>query len=432
MTELARARGGTAPPVTASTSGAGDGTDDRLAHLMDVAAALWPAPASATLGQPRRRGEDLVEEFFVLPSARRPRLLTPTGRRAAAAVARQAGVGRSRPDRLRATVLAWGLRAGLGPAISRRRLRVVGPAGNSTASLLSHVGSILGRDVLMGLPLSPPRANRKPVLHLVDPAGRSLAYVKLGVDRLTDDLVRREAGALRTLAAVRATGFTVPRLLHAGQWGGHELLVQSALPSWRPPRALPEERLVGAVRALSSPGRTDGRPLPESEYWTHLTAVIAALPATPSAIRLHGVVRRLVAVARDVRVPLGASHGDWAPWNMACVEDGLLVWDWERFRPAVPVGFDLLHHRLQTDLVVRGEDPAAAATRLIDGAVIRLAPLGHRPRVARTVAVLYLADLAARYLTDRQLEAGARLGDVAAYLLPACDRGLALIEGERP
>jgi hypothetical protein len=406
-------------------------TDDRLAHLRGVAAALWPAPAVATLEEPRRRDGIPVEEFLVLPSARRPRLVTPTGRRAAAAVARQTGVGRSRPDRLRATLLAWGLRAGLGPVVSRRRLRISGPDGETSRSLLSHVADVLGRDVQMGLQLTPPRANRKPVLHLVDPAGHSLAYVKLGVDRLTDDLVRREAAALQTLAEIRTPAFTVPELLHAGPWGDHELLVQSALPSWLPPRPLSAERLLTAVQALSSVGRTDGR-LPESGHWSDLTTRIAALPATGSATRLRALTRRLVTAAGDVPIPVGAGHGDWAPWNMACVQDGLLVWDWERFRPAVPVGSDLLHHGLQTDLVVRGQDPVAAATRLVDGAPVRLASLGQSPRVARAVAVLYLADLATRYLTDRQLEAGARLGDVDAYLLPACDRGLALLEGEQP
>ena len=35
-------------------------------------------------------------------------------------------------------------------------------------------------------------------------------------------------------------------------------------------------------------------------------------------------------------------------------------------------------------------------------------------------ALLYLVDLAARYLTDRQAEAGARLGVLGTWLLPPC------------
>ncbi|MEZ5095753.1 MAG: hypothetical protein R2731_06320 [Nocardioides sp.] len=35
----------------------------------------------------------------------------------------------------------------------------------------------------------------------------------------------------------------------------------------------------------------------------------------------------------DRRLPLGAAHGDWAPWNMAWSGDVLEVWDWERSTP---------------------------------------------------------------------------------------------------
>ena len=46
-------------------------------------------------------------------------------------------------------------------------------------------------------------------------------------------------------------------------------------------------------------------------------------------------------------------------------------------------------------------------------------------REAQATAVGYLAELATRYLADWQVEAGARLGDVRAWLLPALDRTLA-------
>jgi hypothetical protein len=115
---------------------------------------------------------------------------------------------------------------------------------------------------------------------------------------------------------------------------------------------------------------------------------------------------------------------------MAGLQDRLLVWDWERFRRGVPVGFDLLHHELQTDLVARRTEPAEAARRLVDDAAGLLAPLGVRGRAAALTAVLYGIDLATRYLADRQLEAGARLGDVGTWLLPAVSAGLRRLEEE--
>lgn len=115
----------------------------------------------------------------------------------------------------------------------------------------------------------------------------------------------------------------------------------------------------------------------------------------------------------------GAWHGDWTPWNMASTGQGLLVWDWERFTRDVPVGFDALHYWLQTEVVPARGEPRAAAAGCIDRAPELLAPFGTGQAEARLTAILYLADLATRYLTDRQDKAGAKLGQAGAWLIPA-------------
>jgi hypothetical protein len=109
---------------------------------------------------------------------------------------------------------------------------------------------------------------------------------------------------------------------------------------------------------------------------------------------------------------------------MACLADTVLVWDWERFRHGVPVGFDLLHHRLQTAWGVVQRDPVGAAHDLVAAAPGVLGPLGLSAGDATLTALLYLSDLATRYLTDRQREAGARLGDVGTWLVPALAHGV--------
>ena len=48
-----------------------------------------------------------------------------------------------------------------------------------------------------------------------------------------------------------------------------------------------------------------------------------------------------------------------------------------------------------------------------------LTPFGVTPRPAHLTVLLYLTDLATRYLTDRQTEAGARLGAPGSWLIPA-------------
>ncbi|MGY2002140.1 hypothetical protein [Blastococcus sp. SYSU DS1024] len=405
-------------------------SDDRLAHLTEVAPALWPAPHAVTVGAPAAEGAETVGEYLLLPSARHPRLLAPTGRRAASAVVRHHGEGRHAAARLQAAALALGLRAGLGPVVWRRRLQVRVPRGAAGGGLLAHLGSVLEREVVMGMHLGPPRANRKPVLQLLDPAGRTLAYAKLGVDALTDALVGQEAAALTALAGAGTGSVRVPGLLHDGTWLGHRLLVQSALPVWQPRRPLDAAALAAAAGEIAAIGRVDDVVLSSSGFWQELRDRLDRLPDGAAAARLRASVDRIGRVAGRAPLSFGASHGDWTPWNMAAVAGGLLVWDWERFRTAVPVGFDLLHHRLQSDLVARFEDPPAAAAGAVLGAGRLLAPLAVAPRTGLLTALLYSADLATRYLTDRQLEAGARLGDVGAWLLPALDQGIAELEGE--
>ena len=51
-----------------------------------------------------------------------------------------------------------------------------------------------------------------------------------------------------------------------------------------------------------------------------------------------------------------------------------------------------------------------------------VAPFGVPADAARITALLYLVDLATRYLTDRQAEAGARLGVLGSWLLPVLIR----------
>ena len=128
---------------------------------------------------------------------------------------------------------------------------------------------------------------------------------------------------------------------------------------------------------------------------------------------------QIVASTGRVDLTFGAWHGDWAPWNMASLDDTLLVWDWERFTPGVPLGFDALHHDLQRR-IAGGTDPRTAVSETLAAAGRLLLPFGVAADDAvSATALLYLVDLGARYVSDRQAEAGARLGVLGRWLLPA-------------
>jgi hypothetical protein len=108
------------------------------------------------------------------------------------------------------------------------------------------------------------------------------------------------------------------------------------------------------------------------------------------------------------------------------------VWDWERFEAGVPVGYDALHYRMQGDIVRGGADPAAAAHTTLSGAAQTLAPFGVEPETAGLVAALYLTEIAARYVRDGQAEAGAKLGRIDAWLLPALAHHIQRPDGDTP
>ncbi len=110
---------------------------------------------------------------------------------------------------------------------------------------------------------------------------------------------------------------------------------------------------------------------------------------------------------------------------MANTDAGLLVWDWERLAHGVPVGFDALHHWLWIEARDRRRRPAGAAREVIDRAAGLLEPFGVDAGNARLTALLYLGELATRFLRDRQSEAGARLGAPGEWLIPAITDELA-------
>ncbi|MGV9805515.1 hypothetical protein [Micromonospora chersina] len=388
--------------------------DGRSAYLGELAGLIWPEPAEPAL---RKGGGGWV----VVPSASRPRLLVPTGSgRAAASAVRHSTEAVGRKARLVRQGLATAFRLGLGPLVFRDRLVVTG------GGLDAYLAEVLGERALVSLHIGPARANRKPVLQLLGPDGRALGYAKLGVDPLTRALVEAEAAALRRLADLPLGPVTVAGVRHHGDWHGHALLVQEALPV-RLPRATPAAAEAAERAAMVTVAGCLGvrrRSWAGSDHAARLADAVDGLGARPEAGRLRAALKTVADL--DPTVAFGAWHGDWNGGNSAVLADGrVLVWDWERFEADVPVGYDELHRVVQTAIGNDGVEPVEAARALIAAADRALAPFDPDGRGADLVAVLYLVELAARYLRDRQAEAGARLGHVDAWLLPAVEEHLA-------
>lgn len=391
-----------------------------LVCMEETCGLLWPPPAVVTIeagnGQLRReeRGDAAGSEFALIPGIHQPPALVPADRHIMAAAVRYHSGGRSSAVRLAARTLAIGLAGGLGRAVARRRVWVNTPSGADTIE--RYLGSVMSRDVRVSVQLGRPRANRKPVLQMFNGTGTPIGFAKVGVNPLTRDLVTAEQASLKQLSRSGLANMTIPRVLHYGSWRGLDVLVMSALPAWHIRRPLGSGRLIAAMTELTRVNGVRRERLHGGGYLGRLRCRLSAADESPERDAVLRALGELEARAGDTVLTLGSWHGDWAPWNMANTADGLLVWDWERFTNGVPVGFDALHYQLQVG-VARNE-PRLAAGRCLSGAPQLLAPFGVPPEQARVAGILYLADLATRYITDRQAQAGAWLGATGTWLVP--------------
>jgi hypothetical protein len=399
----------------------------RARYLDEVLDVLYPRSGS---------GATVDTEYLVVPHARRPRLLVPAhDRRLAATAVRRYSEPQSRMARLKRGATVAALRTGVWGALQRDR-RLVTTAPGPDGGIDGYLRDALGADLHVSVHIGPARPSRKPVLQLFGPDESTLGYAKVGVTALTRALVGSEARALVALGHANLRLLRVPQVLHSGQWLDHEVLVTSPLPVWLPRTTFSEPRLASAMREVATCFGVRRATLGDSMYWQRLIGRLNALSETSEGPALMHAAERVAAKAGRMPLSFGAWHGDWAPWNMAMVADTILVWDWERFATGVPIGFDALHHALQRSIAAaspaspRNESGTAGAVvgALLDEAEELLLPQGVVGADAvEVIALLYLMDLAARYLADRQQDADGRLGVLATSLLPVLvDRVAAL------
>lgn len=382
-------------------------------YVWQVFSRLYPPPLNLqSLG--RVRSTDTLGGYLLLPSPGHPRIVVPAGhpRAGARAVFRQLTGSRRRTQAAR-WLLTLALGSGALDLFSPGRLTIRGPASaDSVERLLARL--LAKQSVLITMPVGLARASRKPVLQVTDVAGTALAFVKVGHDDLTRALVGDEGRTLERLAGAKLKHTRVPGVLARQDWRGLTMLVLEPLSV--PPQlsgAPAREALLLSVKEISALSAWQGS-WADSPFRGRLESELVAC-GTRGADFLASL-QELTAAAP--RVTLGSWHGDLNPGNVALLPDRALVWDWERFQDAVPIGFDLLHHDLHQAITVAGSDPRTAAHGIIAAAPHLLAPLGVDSTAARATAQLYLLALASRYLRDDQEAAGAPLGRVEEWIVP--------------
>lgn len=388
--------------------------DHRRAYLDEVVAELWSGHHVST-------DRDAVGESYALvPSGRRPVVMIPRRpRRVAAAVLRNYKASADRRTHLRLRLYSLGARFGLADLLPHRiTISSTRPTHSTTANDIGkHLGLALGRDVVLAVYTSPPRANRKTVLQVLTPDGQTFAFVKIGTNDLTRALVRREADALERLANASLVSVEVPQLLHRGTWRGFELLAQRAL-AGSTNSTMSQSGLADSMMEVAGVNGLISHSAATNPYLDGLRSRMESVTPQPYGSELMSLLDEVVHSAADRMVTLGSWHGDWTPWNMTTDGVKALVWDWERFESDVPLGFDALHYNLQGALVRGGLEPRAAVRDMMGKSEELVAPFGVRPDTAQLTARLYLLELGTRYAQDRQAEAGSRLGLLETWLLP--------------
>jgi len=375
-------------PVTADAS---------ASYAAEVARLLWPEPWDAPyVTRSRHRAGQPHRDAYLFPSERRPRLLVPADVPGSSSMLQRLAHGRHG--------IAAPVRGLLERSVQSRAFSLVGwpmlrvPGTDPGAdSIENQLAQHFGTEVRVGVLLGTRRVNQKPVLQIFDLEGRLQGYAKVGHNDLTAALVRREAASLAAIGAQSPRWFRVPHLVHHGQWGGLEILVTSPLIAEPGQRTVPRSARVNAMLEVAGLEGTRTALLTHTGFWARLRDAVALLSSEPDGGRLQGLADAIETHHGSDTVRLGGWHGDWSRWNMN-LRDGIVqIWDWERYDPEVPMGFDGLHFAAHAIRAGHG-DLQRQEAEFLSRVPTSLHELGVRPGQHDLTLRLYLLSISVRYV----------------------------------
>ena len=354
--------------------------DRDLAWLLDV---LWTA-GGVQVSEHRSPG---ATAYVVVPGRRGARAILPAdGAAAKAALLAAAGTRSPTAQRGRALV-AEVARAGL----LRRRLYV-----DPDDPLRRAIAEAVGERVELACALRAPGPFRKPVLQVVGSRG-VVAYAKVAWNTVTAANVAAEHRALVALAAEADPTLSGPEPIAMLDHRGYPILLTRPMPS--------ELRRFDPARDALDPAisRVVGRLAPPSAGNDPIGGRLRSRLRATAGGSLDGVASQVAALvdaigSRTARLPAGAWHGDWSPWNLGWVRDRLWAWDWEYCRTDVPIGLDVPHFAFQHRFIGAREPLERAFAEARDTTAEALSRLGYPPEDRSTIHAVHVAEVAIRYL----------------------------------
>ena len=370
--------------------------DESASYAAEVARLLWPEPWDAPyVTRSRHRNGQPHRDAYLFPNRRRPRLLVPvdvpgTSSMLSGLAPRRTGIGPVRG------LLQRSVRSRAFSLVGWPMLRVPG-ADPGADSIENHLAQYFEAPVRVGVMLGTRRVNQKPVLQVFDLTGRLKGYAKVGHNRLTAALVRREAAALATIGARAPRSFRAPRLIHHGEWAGLEILAMSALVADPSHGVVPQAARVSAMVETAGLAGTTRLPLTSSGFWRRLRHTVATLSTAPDADRLERLAGAIEDHHRGDLVTVGGWHGDWSRWNMNMRDGVVQLWDWERYDGEVPLGFDGLHFAAHAIRPGHGQLQQQEQT-FLRSVPVSLSELGVQHAEHDLTLRAYLFTIAVRYV----------------------------------
>jgi hypothetical protein len=298
----------------------------------------------------------------------------------------------------------------VGPALRVGALPLVAPTISvpdgkvGAPSLVQRLEEELQRRrLLMAMAIGPPRPNRKPVLQLLTPDGRTVCFGKAAVDQHTARMVRNESDFL---TRHRPHDIVVPEPMGLFTWKDHEVALFRPLDLGAPHSPAGRLRLTEAVVLDIAGLLSVQRGTVISSAWWRQVSRGGGVRDGHRAPAVRAAVAQLGRRLTGVEWTFGAWHGDLTPWNARWVGEHLHVWDWERAGGPVPLGFDVAHAEFQVANVVGGLDTAAASRRARAVAGDLLRQLGVPTSEHALLVDCYLLELCLRLIE------GARFGAI--------------------
>lgn len=382
---------------SATSSPAWPTTESPAQPLAWASSILWPDGRTHLTSLAGSQSEPSTRSWWAWPSVERANILIPADAPAAARQAvRRWHDGSGLPERARASAAQLLMTAQplAGLLLDRSKVAAI-PETGAVPGIVDQLSELLGlTELVVAMSLSAPKANRKPVLQLLDPSGRCLGWAKVGANPLTDAMVANEAHwARRPYTAP----LVAPRLWHELDLAGRPVVVTNGL--------VPGRRIRGRAldppppslfRAVAERGTVERQSVGQTLWWLSVEEILAdAREEERAAIE---VARRRFG---HQAVEVGAWHGDLTPWNMMTGRGRHQLIDWELAADGVPYGFDLCHFHTQVSAELLGlaaDEAMVRSARLSSGGLRRL---GVAAPARLMVWQLYLIELIRRTVAWR-------------------------------